>query len=623
MNGMKKNRDNRGFLRELKRRRVLHTASLYVLGAWVALQVVEVLAGAGLPPSTMRNLLILLSFGFPLALIIGWFFDISKEGIVKTGPLKQGEQLPGLKFIDHILLAGLVLVAVIDGYILSFPPPAEAPVVVSSASQQRTIAVLGFEDLELAEGDDPVGDVFAGELRSSLTRIAGLRVLGPETSKMLRLASENRLMTAKELLVTAIVLGEVLLEGGRIQVNARLIGIPAGNEIWSSSVEAPVGDAIELQQGLLKKLIGAIAPGLDPDPVQGPRAEAGACSAVYDIYLRGKQLSKARKKSQAKRYNRGMELLRKAVAIDDQCAIAWEAIATASVDWTIPGFVKAGAAARRALELNDSLPEAWAALAEIAEQEERWTDSEEYFLRALYADPTNTRANEMYGEALGARGRVREALHYALEAYRYDPASPDINFHVSLAAKMAGDGDLTLKHATIFGEVMGKPSHPWVLGLLTDGYLLKGETDRALEAYAEMGDVHADWFLDCVRARDDPGMAPGLVDAMRETMGQYRSGQLNKTQQFRWTGEIIGCSIWLEEPDFVFELLLDESSTAFLGGPIPTEIVFLNMFGPDGKALRQDPRFRELVVESGLLDYWRKWGWSDYCEADGDSFRCD
>jgi hypothetical protein len=106
MNAMKKNPDKRGFLRELKRRRVLHTASLYVLGAWVALQVVEVLSGAGLPPSTMRNLLILLSFGFPLALIFGWFFDVSTEGIVKTGPLRQGEQLPRLKFIDHILLVG-------------------------------------------------------------------------------------------------------------------------------------------------------------------------------------------------------------------------------------------------------------------------------------------------------------------------------------------------------------------------------------------------------------------------------------------------------------------------------------------------------------------------------------
>src|SRR5210317_2102963 len=141
---MKKQQHKWGFLRELKRRRVLHSASLYVVGAWVALQVVEVLSGVGLPPSTMRNLLVILSFGFPIALIAGWYFDISKEGITKTGPLTEGEQLPELKFIDHVLLAGLLIVIGMDIYILSLPPQNETAQLTASTSQQRTIAVLGF-----------------------------------------------------------------------------------------------------------------------------------------------------------------------------------------------------------------------------------------------------------------------------------------------------------------------------------------------------------------------------------------------------------------------------------------------------------------------------------------------
>jgi len=231
------------FLRELKRRRVLNTAFLYVVGAWIALQVVEVLAGAGLPPTAMRNLLIILSFGFPLALITGWFFDISTDGIKKTGPLKEGEQLPKLKFLDHVFLAGLVFIVAMDAYILSFPPPEDIQV-VSTASQQRTIAVLSFDDLELAQGSDPIGEVLAGELRSSLTRTAGLRVLGPATSKMLRKSGDDPYAMAEELLVTALVLGEVLLDGRRIRIQTRLVSVPDGNEIWSTIVEGPVGDAV-------------------------------------------------------------------------------------------------------------------------------------------------------------------------------------------------------------------------------------------------------------------------------------------------------------------------------------------------------------------------------------------
>jgi len=46
-------------------------------------------------------------------------------------------------------------------------------------------------------------------------------------------------------------------------------------------------------------------------------------------------------------------------------------------------------------------------------------------------------------------------------------------------------------------------------------------------------------------------------------------------------------------------------------------------FLPDAAALRQTEYFRNLVVDSGLLDYWHEWGFSDYCRPDGDSFLCD
>ena len=71
-------------MRELKRRKVLHTLSLYVVGCWVVLQVVEVLSEAGLPPGTMRSVLVAMSVGFPFVLVIAWFFDISKEGVTRT-----------------------------------------------------------------------------------------------------------------------------------------------------------------------------------------------------------------------------------------------------------------------------------------------------------------------------------------------------------------------------------------------------------------------------------------------------------------------------------------------------------------------------------------------------------
>ena len=83
-------------LREIKRRRVLRTLSLYVVGCWVALQVVEVLSDAGLPPQTMRYLLVAMSAGFPMVLLVAWFFDVSVEGITRTRPRADDSELPEL-----------------------------------------------------------------------------------------------------------------------------------------------------------------------------------------------------------------------------------------------------------------------------------------------------------------------------------------------------------------------------------------------------------------------------------------------------------------------------------------------------------------------------------------------
>jgi hypothetical protein len=220
----------------------------------------------------------------------------------------------------------------------------------------------------------------------------------------------------------------------------------------------------------------------------------------------------------------------------------------------------------------------------------------------------------MYGEALLARGRVREALQQSLEAYRYEPASRSVNYHVALAALYSANAELTLKHAGVFEEVNGRPS-AFIQPQIAGGYLIQGKTEDALAAYAQMGERITSWFPDCVRARGAPDVPPELPGAMRETLDRYMSGELDEGQKL-WSGwQMIRCSTWIGEPDIALDLLLQEG--------LPTELSFLMFFIADAGVLRQHPRFRLHVEESGLLEYWREWGWSDYCRPDGDSFICD
>lgn len=614
-------------LGELKRRRVLNTASLFVIGAWILLQVAEVLQDM-LPPGFLRWLLIGLAALYPLVIVAGWFFDVSADGINRTAPLSPGETLPRPRFIDHVVLVGHLLVIAGAGYLIFAPPPPSAPPIAQAPVQKRTIAVLDFEDLAPLSEDQLIGAALAEELRQGLTRTAGLRVMGPKTSEILLTAGDTRAAVADELEISSLLQGTVRNDNGQVTIDVKVIAIPEGQAIWQASFAGPIGDAIRLQQDLMRSVIGAVAPTLDPDPVNGPRARIGQCSEVYEMFLRGKQLILTLGTDpdiQPKR-ERGREMLQKVIEIDPDCALAWEALAVDTIRYSMPKFAQAGAMARRALDLNDKLPGAWYVLAEIAEQERRWSDSEEFFLKAIYADPTHQLANLYYSEALMARGRVKEALRYALDAYRREPGSHITNFRMILNGIYAADWDAVLKHIPLYYEI--RPAERGSLWFeQTYALLMKGEREEALEILSDniaAGDrgVPA-WFLDCARARDDDSLRAGLAEQMTETREQIRTllndsvGALDS-----WNDElvmtqwaVINCDIWIGLGDLAIDLLLSQEVT---------ERQFFAFFLPEATILRQHPKFRQLVRESGLLDYWREWGWSDYCEPVGeDDFRCD
>lgn len=598
-------------LREIKRRRVLHTLSLYVVGCWVALQVVEVLSEAGLPPNTMRYLLAAMSAGFPLVLLVAWFFDVSVEGIHRTRPRNDDAELPDLNLGDHALLAGLLGILALNAWILSTPqPPDEAAAV--PAARGHTLVVMGFADRGDIEDVGAVGDAIAGELRGEFQRLAGVRVLGPESSRALQAAGDARDELASELGVDSILSGEVLLRDGRLELDARVLRLPAGNVVWQAAYAADVGEGPDLHRRIVRAIVEAVIPAANADAPIAPRLDPGECESVYELYLRASQL---RAVGMLDQRIAARELLKQAVEEDPQCGIAWEALAVASIDWTKEGFARAGAAARRALEIHESLAGAWATLAEIAEEEMRWSEAERLFLRALYVNPADARVNAMYAETLVVRGRVSDALSYALDAYRYDPASAYINFIVSFAARYAGDADLLLKHSRIFAEIRGNLER-YYWDEPGEAYILKGDFERAATIFDEKVGVYVeDWYPQCVRSLGDPVLRDGLVPRIEASLQRYRNKELLEWRGYYVPWHAIRCAMFLGRAELAIDLATEFAES--------TEQRYGFFFQPDARALRQTERFRQLVVEGGLLDYWREWGFSDYCRPDGDSFTCD
>lgn len=605
---------------ELKRRRVLGTASLYVVGAWLVLQVMDVLEGF-FAADAMRRVLIGFALLYPVVLTIGWFFDVSKEGIRRTRPLPTGEVPPRPEFIDHVQLVGHAAVILFVGYVLLAPPPASDAQRVAAPAQPttRAIAVLTFEDA--ASEGEKVGAALADELRQELTRTAGLKVMGPRTSEVLLAAGDARAEIAAEMDITALLQGTVRVAGDELSVDAQVINVPDGRPVWQASFAGPLADAVRLQQDLLRAVVGAVAPTLDPDPVNGPRTEAGQCSSVYEQFLRGKQLLATPFRSPDSREKRakGEALIREATGLDPDCAVAWEALAAIEFGYDLAGFAKAGAAARRALALNDRLPEAWAILGEIAEQEKRWSDAEEYFLKAIYSDPTNIRANGWYSESLLTRGRIREGLRHILEAWEREPASVHLNWRVMFTAIYAGEWELALKHGRLFDELRPGGGMDFVWFEIAYALLKSGEREAGLamfdEYLARSDQDWVGWYSRCVHAWAGDGPRDGLEEDMAGTWARIRGRKVNPWEiPLAAESGLITCDMWVGDGDIAVDVLLSADVT---------ELNFIMFFWPDAAPLRQHPRFRALVKESGLLDYWHQWAWADACEPVGDDdFRC-
>ena len=107
------------FFSELRRRRVYQTIGLYIVGAWVVLQVADLAFESwDLPATALRFIGIAALLLFPLALIFGWRYDITASGLVRTQPPTGAEDV-ALKTTDYVVLALCLVALAAGGWLLA------------------------------------------------------------------------------------------------------------------------------------------------------------------------------------------------------------------------------------------------------------------------------------------------------------------------------------------------------------------------------------------------------------------------------------------------------------------------------------------------------------------------
>jgi TolB-like protein/DNA-binding winged helix-turn-helix (wHTH) protein len=292
----------------------------------------------------------------------------------------------------------------------------------------ESIAVLPLENLSNDPEQDYFADGMTEELITDLGKIRALRVVS-RTSVMRYKGSKKPLPEiARELNVDALVEGTVLRTGDRVRITANLLNAKTDRHIWAENYERDLRDVLSLQDEVARTIAEEIRIKLTPQEVARLSVSPSVSPAAYRLYLQGRYHSYKRT---LPGFQKSIQLFQQAIADDPGYASAYAGLAETYGLMPFYGgagshdaFPKAKAAALKAVELDDSLAEAHAALGFVLLYGDwDWSGAERELLRAIELNPNYPNAHHWYAEYLSAMGRHDEAVAEIRRAQELDPLS--------------------------------------------------------------------------------------------------------------------------------------------------------------------------------------------------------
>jgi TolB-like protein len=162
--------------------------------------------------------------------------------------------------------------------------PPELP---SSTSERPSIAVLPFLNLGGDPDRDYLVDGIVEDIITALSRNRGFFVIARNSSFTYKGGSVDPKQVARELGVRYVLEGSIRLSGDRMRVTGQLIEGVSGRHLWADKFDYTSGDPFELQDRLVERVVGAIAPELEKAEMDRAKRELTSNPAAYDLYLRG------------------------------------------------------------------------------------------------------------------------------------------------------------------------------------------------------------------------------------------------------------------------------------------------------------------------------------------------
>jgi len=298
----------------------------------------------------------------------------------------------------------------------------------------RSLAVLPLENFSGDASQDYFADGMTDELITDLAQIRALRVVSRTSVMMYKGTRKPLSEIARELNVDAVVEGSVLRSGDQVRITAQLIQVPADRHLWAESYQGSIRDTLAVQNRVARAIAEEIRIEVTPREQAALKSAKKIDPEAYEAYLKGRYFWNKRTGDGLKE---AVDYFNQAIARDPNYAAAYSGLADTYAllgDWEYAvmtpkeAMPRALSAARKALNLDDSLGEAHASLAFCLEGF-NWdfTAADREFQRAIELNPGYATAHHWYAWHLSLIGRNREAIAEMKKAENLDPVSPVVN----------------------------------------------------------------------------------------------------------------------------------------------------------------------------------------------------
>ncbi|MCZ6826889.1 MAG: hypothetical protein O7D88_05265 [Gammaproteobacteria bacterium] len=479
-----------GFIRELSRRNVFKVAAVYVVTAWLVMQIADTMFPAfQMPAWTITFVAFLLLIGFPIAMLLSWAFEMTPDGLKREKDIEHAESIAvqtgnKLNVITITLLGIAVVFFALDKFGVGDKESGTA-----IAQDKKSIAVIPFENISGDAANDPFTIGIHDDLLTHLSRIGSLKTISRTSMLQYRNTTKTIPEIARELGVATILEGGVQRSGDRIRINAQLIDAETDTHLWAATYDRQLtaGNIFAIQTEIAMSIAEALAATLTEGEQQRLAKVPTESLAALDAYFLGKQLLERRTRESLLA---AVEYFEEVIKLDPDFALGHSGLADAYM--ILPEHdenldldmvkQKSVAAVNRALELDPNIPEVLASMAwNLMIHEYKWDEAEKIMRRALEIEPNNTNALHWMSHILSWQGRQEEGLKYAERAVEVDPLSLLMERNLSYILVDSGRFDEAIKLAYEVRE-----RDPGLSEVIGDLWLFMLRAERIEEAVAAM-----------------------------------------------------------------------------------------------------------------------------------------